>query len=526
MRRLPVILIWGLLLPVLVQGGAAATGPYESDDVPPPTNSIDTLVFGRLRKLNIERAPLCSDAVFVRRVYLDVTGTVPPAWEAQRFMQDPSPRKRAALIDRLLESGAYADYWAMKWSDLLRVKAEFPINLWPNAAQAYHHWIRDSLRRDVPYDQFARDLLTTSGSNFEVPPVNFYRALQKRDVRTIAQAVALTFMGVRAEKWPSNQLSDMAVFFANLRYKPTHEWKEEIVSFDASSTNPGAILRPTTARFPDGSTALLAPGDDPRRVFADWLTAPRNAWFKANAVNRVWFWLLGRGIVMEPDDFRADNPPSNPELLRYLETQLASSHYDLKQIYRLILNAQTYQLSSLAHSSDPVAAANFASYAVRRLDAEVLIDALNQVTGSTEKYSSAIPEPYTFIPEGQSAVSLPDGSISSSFLELFGKPPRDSGQALERNNRISAGQELTLLNASDVQRKIQKSRMIGYQLEAGKTTPALVTGLYWQILSRYPTAAELNTATAYFQSSGESKRDAATDVAWALLNNAEFLYRH
>jgi len=364
---------------------AALASVFESPADLTPQGRIDEVVFADLKRLGIPPANLCSDAVFLRRAYLDVIGTLPTAQAASQFLADRDPNKRTALIDRLLERDEFADYWAMKWSDLLRrVKAEFPINLWPNAAQAYHHWIRASLRENKPYDRFVREMLTESGSNFRAPPVNFYRAIQRKDPQAIAQTVALTFMGTHAENWPQAGLSAMAVFFSRVGYKYTGEWKEEIVFFDPSK-NPA---QPAVALFPDGTRTPLAPDRDPREVFADWLIAPRNPWFARNIVNRVWSWLLGRGIIHEPDDIRPDNPPSNPELLAFLERELIASRYDLKHIYRLILNSKTYQLSSIPKTASPAGAANFASYPLRRLDAEVLADALCQVTGTTETYTS------------------------------------------------------------------------------------------------------------------------------------------
>ncbi|MCJ7675976.1 MAG: DUF1549 and DUF1553 domain-containing protein, partial [Sedimentisphaerales bacterium] len=384
--------------------GTAATNevlsPFESRAVLTPRSQIDKLVFGRLEQLGIQPANICSDAVFVRRAYLDVIGTLPTAQEARTFILDQDPNKRSTVIDRLLQRDEFADYWAMKWSDLLRVKAEFPINLWPNAVQAYHRWIRSCIKENLPYDRFVREMLVSSGSNFRVPQVNFYRAVQSKQPQAIAQAVALTFMGVRAENWPKDQFSGMAAFFSQVGYKQTAEWKEEIVWFDPNKTDreaTGGVAQAAT--FPDGTPAQLSPGKDPREVFADWLIDPKNPWFTRNIANRVWSWLLGHGIIHEPDDIRPDNPPSNPELLAYLEQELIAARYDLKHLYRLILSSQTYQLSSIAKSDKPEAEANFAYYPLRRLEAEVLIDALNQITGTTEKYSSAIPEPFTFIPE-------------------------------------------------------------------------------------------------------------------------------
>lgn len=508
-------------------GNAASPNPFEGDAPSAPANKIDELVFAQLHQLNIQPANLCSDPVFVRRVYLDVTGRLPTAVEAQDFILDRTPDKRAALIDRLLASDEFADYRAMKWSDLLRIKAEFPINLWPNAAQGYHHWIRECLRQNMPYDRFVRAMLTANGSDFDVPQVNFYRALQSKDPPTIARTVALTFMGTRAEKWPAEQQSNLAAFFSNVGYKSTREWKEEIVFFDPDSTNILAVgNNPRPATFPDGSSVVLMPDQDPRIVFADWLENPKNPWFARNIVNRIWSWLLGRGIIQEPDDIRPDNPPVNPELLAYLEQELVSSGYDLKHIYRLILNSKTYQLSSVPGSDDPQAAAHFAFYPLRRLDAEVLIDAVDQVTGSTENYSSAIPEPYTFIPPGQKSVDLPDGSITSAFLEMFGRPPRDTGLESERNNRITAAQKLWLLNSSQMRQKIAQSRMIQYQTTSGKTPREMAVGMYLGVLSRFPTEAESQTVETYFKSSRLGRREAAVDVAWALMNSDEFLYRH
>jgi hypothetical protein len=329
---------------------------------------------------------------------------------------------------------------------------------------------------------------------------------------------ALTFMGQRAENWPPERLAGLAGFFAQVGYKHTGEWKEEIVFWDAAAT-------PRPAVFPDGTEARLTPQRDPRAVLSAWLLDPKNPCLARAAVNRIWAWLLGRGIIDEPDDIRADNPPSNPELLDYLAQQLIASHDDLKQVYRLILNSQTYQLSCVPKSADPRGPANFASYPLRRLEAEVLIDALCQITGTSEQYSSAIPEPYTFIPEGWRAVALPDGSITSSFLEMFGRPARDTGLDSERNNRPSSDQRLHLLNSSHIQKKLEKSRWVqGLLLK--HDTQALAADAYLTVLSRYPTPDELKIVSAYFQPGPGKQRTDALDLVWALINSDEFLYRH
>ena len=495
--------------------------PFESDSGVVSTNLIDSLVLVPLKERGIEPANLCSDEVFVRRVYLDVIGTLPEPMEVRGFLQDRRPEKRAALIDALLAREEFADYWALKWCDLLRVKAEFPINLWPNAVQAYHRWIRDAIRENKPYDEFVRELLTSSGSNFRVPPVNFYRAIQGREPSVIAEAVALTFMGVRIQNWPEARRSGLAAFFSRVAYKKTAEWKEEIVCLDPAPADP------LEAVLPDGTTVRILPNQDPRKVFADWLIAPDNPWFARNIVNRLWAWLLGRGIIHEPDDIRPDNPAVNPELLAYLEKELAKTDYVLRPIYRLILNSRTYQQSPLPRGDHPDTETLFACYPVRRLDAEVLIDALCWIGGAGESYSSATPEPFTFIPEHQRTIALADGSITSQFLEMFGRPARDTGLESERNNEPTDAQRLHLLNSTHVQRKIEGSgRLRGSFKTARGNRAVLIRMIYVNILSRYPTQAELAAAEKYFQTGGLSPKQAAVDLTWALINTKEFLYRH
>lgn len=530
-----VVGVAGLALPKVPAGPASPrwqppnlppTALFECPVEPRILNAVDEAVFPQLRRLGITPARPCTDAVFLRRVYLDVIGTLPNLEEARAFLVDRRPDKRRRLVEQLLDRPEFADYWAMKWCDILRVKSEFPIKLWPNAVQAYHRWIRTAIRDNRPYDQVARELLTASGSNFRVPPVNFWRATPERDPESLAAVVALTFMGERLEHWPAASRRDLAGFFANVGYKSTGEWKEEIVYFDPAATNANLLAGPRTAVLPDGTRVELTPMRDPREVFADWLVRPENPRFTRVVVNRIWAWLLGRGIVHEPDDFRPDNPPANSKLLAVLKEELIRSGFDLKAVYRLILNSQTYAFSPIPRSKDPRAESQFAFYPLRRLDAEVLIDALCAVTGTTEKYESPIPEPYTIIPEGQRAISLADGSLTSSFLELFGRPPRDTGLMSERNNEPSFEQRLHLLNSSHIQRKIERGPVIKQLLSARGTPEQMAARVYLTILSRLPTQAEMRTITDYLKSHGGVRGPGVRDVVWALLNSSEFLYRH
>jgi hypothetical protein len=484
------------------------------------------LVFGRLAQLGTRPANLCSDEVFVRRAFLDVIGTLPTSVEVRAFLSDRSPTKRAALIDKLLARDEYADYWAMKWADLLRIKSEFPVNLWPMAAQGYHRWVHDRMRENQPYDKFVRDILTSSGSNFRVPQVNFFRAVTAKKPEGMAQGVALTFMGIRTDKWPKDKLSGMAAFFSQIGYKGTGEWKEEIVFWDPSKAVPAPDGGLPIALCPDGTRTRLAATEDPRAHFADWLISPQNPWFGTIVVNRIWSWLLGRGIIEEPDDIRPDNPPSNPALLTYLHQELFAGNCDLKHIMRLVLNSNTYQLSSVPAVASPTGEANFAHYTIRRLDAEVIIDAVDQLTGSMEGYSSATPEPFTFIPEDQRSIALADGSITSAFLELFGRPARDTGMAAERNNRPSPAQRLHMFNSSHMQRKIDRGPKIIALLQSTKSDRDLIDEIYLSVLSRFPTTDEVAAIDEYVKRPGANRTDAAQDVIWSLVNSAEFLYRH
>lgn len=503
----------------------------------PASAKIDRMVLTKLEENGIPPSGLCTDDVFLRRVYIDMIGTIPTPQEARRFLRSNAQNKREALIEELFERPEYADYWAMKWCDLLRVKAEFPSKLWPNAVQAYYRFVRTALCTNMPYDEFARQMLTSSGSNFRAAPVNFYRAMPQREPETTAGIVALTFMGMRTDLWSDEQLQGMAAFFGKIGYKGTAEWKEEIVYFDPSLSYTGPDSKePVVPRLPDGTVVELGEYDDPREAFSDWLIGSRV--FADNMVNRIWYWLLGRGIVHEPDDIRPDNPAQNPELLAFLSKELVEHDFDLRHIYRIILNSKTYQRSSIHNAGNLADESGFSRYYIRRLDAEVLIDAICQITGTTESYSSDIPEPFTFIPENQRSITLSDGSITSPFLDLYGRPSRDTGYASERNNTPSAAQKLHLLNSSHIQDKIMKNKkLLGQYVR--KPDPAkkksqtawrepneAIELMYLTILSRYPTAKETNEAIRYARESGLNRQEAAVDLVWALLNTKEFIFKH
>jgi hypothetical protein len=505
-----------------------------------PLGKIDELVLAKLKKLGLPPAQLSSDEVFLRRVYLDVIGVLPTADEARTFLADKDAEKRRKLIDRLLVRDEFADFWALKWGDLLKIKSEYPSRLWPKAVETYYPWLRESIARNEPYDQFVRDLLVATGSNFRSGPANYFRAVPNKDPQTLAEATALVFLGVRigcarchghpTENWSLDDDLGLAAFFAQVAYKPTSEWKEEIVYL-----NPKGVLRHPKTKLPvrpkclGAAAAEIAPEEDPRAALARWLTAPENPWFAKNIVNRIWFWLLGRGIVHEPDDLRPTNPPENPELLACLEQELVSHHYDLRHIYRLILNSRTYQLSSHAEAAAAEDTVHFARYYPKRLGAEQLLDAIVAVTGVPDRFSSRIPEPFTNLPPGHRAEQLSDGNIEEApfaFLELFGRPPRDTSYEEERCSVPSLRQALYFVNSEHLEAKIATSERLKQLAAAGKGDAAVIEEIYLAMLSRLPREAERRAAAAYLAQNKAARPQAVRDLVWAVFNTKEFLFNH
>ncbi|MFO0930429.1 MAG: DUF1549 and DUF1553 domain-containing protein [Gemmataceae bacterium] len=492
----------------------------------PAANRIDELVAAKLKELGVPPSELCTDQEFLRRVYLDVIGVLPTAPEARAFLADPDPAKRSKLIDRLLARPEYVDFWSLKWGDLLRVKSEQDSNLWPNGVQAYHRWIRQSVATDKPYDQFARELLVSAGSNFRSPPANFYRGVRFRAPESYAAAAALTFMGVRlncaqchvhpTEHWTPDDHKGMTAFFAQIQIKNTREWKEEIVFVDPN--RPGRQAKPL-----DGPVLTIAPEEDARVKFADWLTAPGNPYFAPNIANRVWYWLLGRGIIHEPDDIRPTNPPSNPPLLAYLADELVQHRYQLKHLFRLILNSRTYQLSSRPNGGNAIDNPEFARYRPKRLGAEQLSDAIGQVTGVYDTLMSQVPEPWTWMPDGTRAAQLADGSISTPLLNMFGRPERNTGYESERSNAMTSQQALYLLDSWEIRNKVHNGPTLHRLLTMKASDRELIDEVYLLTLSRPASAAERDAVLAHLTRLKSDRRTALADLLWALINSTEFL---
>jgi hypothetical protein len=502
-----------------------------------PNNKIDELVFAKLQKLGMPPSDVASDEVFLRRVFLDLIGTLPSPDEARAFLQDADPQKRGKLIDRLMEREEFADWWALKWGDLLRIKSEYPVRVWPKASQTYYRWVRQSLAENRSYDQFARELLTATGSNFRCGAVNFVRANPNKDPQTMAESAALVFMGVRlgcarchghpTENWSVDDNLGMAAFFAKVAFKSTQEWKEEIVYVNRK----GELHRPQTwellpPKFLGGQAAVVSQREDPRAKLADWLIRPENPYFVKNIVNRAWFWFLGRGIVHEPDDLRPSNPPSNPELLAFLEQDFVQHKYDLRHLFRQILGSKTYQLSSKANAGNKDDVRHFSRFYLRRLSAEQLLDAIGQVTETSEPFWSPIPEPYTRLPPGYRAEQLYDGDISAPFLELFGRPSRDTPYECERDLKPLMRQSLHLINSEHVQNRINSSPRLQRWLAEKKSDAQIVDELYLIALARPPKAEEKKGLLEFLAREPNRRAEALQDAVWTLINTKEFVLNH
>ncbi len=510
--------------------------PFAFPDVP-ASNRIDELVFAKLKLLGIPPSELCSDVEFLRRVSLDVIGTLPAPEEVRAFLADRNPAKRSTTIDRLLQRPEFAQFWAIKWGDLLRIKSEYPVNVWPKAVHAYHRWLRTRIAQNQPYDQFVRELLTSGGSNFRSPAANYYRAMPGRDPQSFAEATALVFMGMRVncahchghptEPWSEDDNLGLSAFFSKVAFKATQEWKEEIVYFNAD----GGLWHPrrktlVKPKVPGGQALELGPEVDPRVKFAEWLTHRDNPWFATSIVNRVWYWLLGRGIVEPVDDLRPTNPPENPELLAYLRKELVDHAFDLKHVYRLILNSRVYQLSSETNRLNENDAVHFSHYRIRRLTAEQLLDAVCQVTGSQESFASWIPVPILRLPAGHRAIELPDSDIDSAFLDLFGRPSRDTAYEADRSGEAQPRQALYMVSSDDLEWKIAGGQRIKHLLESKLSDSDVVEEVYLAALSRPPRNDEKLRAVSYLARNPAARAQSLQDLLWAVLTTKEFMVNH
>ena len=447
----------------------------------------------------------CRDEVFLRRAYLTVTGALPTPQECVDFLDNTKPNKREALIDKLLDSELALKYTLMHWGDILRIKSEFPSNLWPNGVQAYNRWIYEQLLNNVPYDKMVQNLLLSSGSNFRSPAANFYRGFQKRSPQNFYANINLLFLGNR------NCKDNGYTCFSQIKFKSTKEWKEEIIYLDYYKDIPRYSIV-----LEDGTSLRVKPNTDWREAYVMWLTSPKNRRFAEVLVNRMWYWVFGKGIVHEPDDWRADNKPSNPALLKELTDYFIKNKYDMKLLMKKILLSKEFN-SKAAPEGD---------YVPQRLPAEVIVDALASTTGIWATYSSRVPEPFTFYPPKTRATHLGDATVSSSELELFGKVSRDVSLESQRNNNLTSRQLLYLMNSSELEKRIRKSRVLQQIYIQSKSVADLANDITLLVLSRRATSEEIALYENHQKQDNLPLMELAVDIMWMQLNSNEFLYNH
>lgn len=491
-------------------------------------NRVDELVFAKLRSLNIVPSPLCSDSEFIRRVYLDVLGALPTPDESRRFLSDTNANKRAKLIDELLNRSEYVDRWTVKWCDLLRVNRSFPANLGEQPMWAYYDWVRSHIARNTPMDRFVSELITATGSSELAGPANFFRVA--RDAQSMAEQTSALFLGVRLDcarchNHPFEQLTwddnlGMAAFFSRVKHKRGVGGIETVYERRSGTIRhpkTGAVMPPQVLRG-----EYVASGGDasvgPRAQLAKWITSPDNPWFARNMSNRVWFWLFGRGIVHEPDDFRSTNPPSNPQLLDYIAKQFADNGFDTKYLFRLILNSRTYQLSARPNETNAKDHVHFSHYPIKRLDAEQTLDVINQLVGTTERFGG--------LPVGMRASQLPDPAVRSSFLDLFGRPKRSTTCECERSAEMHVGQMLHLISSDHMESKLAaRGSRLDRLIAEKKTDEQIIDEFYLAAFSRTPTAKEKQMLLAR-PLDAKNRRAFFEDLLWALMNTKEFSFNH
>ncbi|WP_182866418.1 DUF1549 domain-containing protein [Rhodopirellula sp. JC639] len=507
---------------------------------PPPNNFIDELVFANLKQLGIPPSQVCDDATFLRRVSLDIAGRVPTEVEARAFAADDAADKRATAIDRLLRSPDYADYFANKWTALLKNRRDDASDITSNFA--FHAWVRDNLLAGTAYDQLVRQLLAATGTVIANPPVAWYKRVKepKQQIEDVAQL----FLGVRLqcaqchhhpfERWSQEDYYSLAAFFSRIGRKPTDTAGEDLIFHQRGMAQAVNMKngQPVPPAALGDSVGEIPPDEDPRLRLADWMANPDNPFFAKSLVNRYWKHFFRRGLIEPEDDIRDTNPPTNPELLGALERHFVDSGFDLRALIRAITNSKAYQLSAIPNEHNLVDSQNYSRFYPKRLQAEVMLDAIDQVTGAQTSFAN--------LPIGTRAVALPDNSYNkaSPFLRVFGRPEATSVCECERVQSGSLAQSLHLMNAGDIKSKLAAgggriNRLIGEKTSAAEK----INELYLAAFARAPSESELATALQYInepRTGADGKpldetrtlRENLQDLTWALLNTKEFLFNH
>jgi hypothetical protein len=498
-------------------------------------NYIDDLVLAKLKSLNLKPSGDVDDATFIRRAFLDAAGILPSAEEVEQFLADKSVDKRAKLIDRLLEREEYVDYWAYKWSDLMLVSGK---KLRPTAVRAFYNWIREGVKENKHWDQFARDIFTSSGSSRQNGALNYF--VLHKDPIQLTENVTQAFLGQRLtcarchnhplEKWTQKQYYQMANLFSRVGVKNGDTPDESVIFAKTSGDiNHPRLLRPMQPTPLDGEAMPLDSVEDRRAHFAEWLTDPKNDMFARNIVNRVWGNIMGRGLSNPIDDVRATNPASNEELFTAVTKDFVDHQFDIKYLIRTIMNSAAYQRSADSNETNKDDDRYYSKYLIKRLGAEALLDAMSQVTG--------VPTAFSGYPAGTRAMQLPDSQVASQFLNVFGRPARVICDASERSSDPSISQALHAINGDTLNKKLaDPNGYINLLLKLGLSDSRILEHLTLSALSRYPTDQEktewsaligkARAATGTPEQQVIARRQALEDMAWVMLTSKEFIFSH
>jgi hypothetical protein len=495
-------------------------------------NFIDQLIDAKLRRLKIQPSAEIDDAAFLRRVSEDLTGELPTPAEIVAFVADPAASrvKRAREIDLLMARPSFVSHWTLKWGDLLQVNRKY---LGDKGSWEFRDWIRDSVAQNKPYDQFVRELLTSRGSSDDNPAANYFRVT--REPKPTMEKTTQVFLGVRMvctqchdhpfERWTQNQYYEMTSFFSTVGLRPGFESGEEIVfdkrdDFDVRHPKDDRVMKPKF--LVAATTASLAPvplpdGANRRQALADWVTSKENPFFAKSMANRMWSYFLGKGIIDPVDDIRASNPPVNEELLNALTKDFKDHNYDLKRLIKTIVTSRTYQAGIETNEWNQTDQVNFSHAVPRRLNAEQLMDAVTEATGVRPEFAE--------VPADTTAEEFPDPHVGKDgFLDLFGRPQRESACECERKTDLSLPQALNLINGKTISDAVaDPSGTIAKAMMAGSSDDALIKEMYLRTLSRAPTPSELDTSITYLRRGGQ-RAARAQDLLWALLNSKAFLY--
>ena len=491
-----------------------------------PRNFIDQLAAEKWKKLGLKPSNGCDDPTFLRRATIDLCGRLPTVDEARAFLTDSGTDKRDRAIERLLASPDYPAYFALKWGSILRNSNLAGAD---RASYAFHNWLKDMVARNRPYDEFVRGIVAASGEWADAPAINWFWQSRDDQLHQVTADTAQVFLGLRLqcakchhhpyERFTQDDYYGLAGFYTRLGRKsfgePPPYFTSPNVTIGERHPVTGKQIEP---KYLDGAVATFTPEEDPRHALVDWMAKPENPFFSKTMVNRLWGHFYGRGLVHEVDDLRETNPASNPELLDALAKEFRDRKFDVKHMIRLMVQSQTYQLASEPTDENRKDQQNFARFFARRLPAEVAHDAVEQATGFKTNFSNMSAD--------SRAIDLPHERFGSYFLDTFDRPKRVSGCECERSTSATLSQVLLLANSDELEGKLQNGNArIAKMFEAKRTTPQIVEELYLATFSRFPTSAELSTATGYIDRDAEPRK-AVEDLLWTLLNSREFLFNH